>query len=654
MCGIAGILNLANNQKKADLKEIERMISIQKHRGPDEFGIFRNRDIDIGHARLSIIDLSSGQQPMSNEDDSVWIVFNGEIFNYIELREELVKKGHKFKTSSDTEVIVHLYEEHGLDCLNYLNGQFAFGLWDNKKRELLLARDRAGISPLFYTKQNNRFYFASEIKSIFAAEGINREIDPVALDELFTLWHTVAPRTAFKGISELQPGHFMTIKNGEISVKKYWDISFSETDTSLSEEEASEELKRLLIDATKLRLRADVPVGAYLSGGLDSSVTAALIRNYTNSPLETFSVAFEDETFDESSYQQEMAKALGTTHHEIKCSYKDIGDNFPDLIWHTEKPVFRTAPTPLFLLSKLVQSSNFKVVLTGEGADEVLGGYDIFKEVKIREFCAKNKNSNFRPALLKKLYPYLPAFQSQSHAYMNAFFNDKLLDVNDKFFSHRPRWQTTSKIKTFYSNDFKSEISGFSPECSLSETLNPSFSKWRPFERAQYLESKGLLPGYLLASQGDRVLMAHSIEGRFPFIDHRVIEFASKLPYTYKMKVLNEKYLLKKTMKAYLPKEITKRTKQPYMAPDSKSFFSNGSPDYVSSLLSEELIDKYGYFNAKSVSLLVRKCKRGTIMGFRDNMALVGILSTQLLHERFIGNFRADSAPLTNVRMINI
>ncbi|MDH3972736.1 MAG: asparagine synthase (glutamine-hydrolyzing) [Deltaproteobacteria bacterium] len=653
MCGIAGIINLADHQK-IDEAEIERMIAVQKHRGPDEFGMLIDGNAGFGHARLSIIDLSSGSQPMSNEEGSLWIVFNGEIFNYIELKEELVKKGHQFRTTSDTEVIIHLFEEHGLDCLQYLNGQFAFAIWDNKKKELLLARDRVGISPLYYAGKNKRFYFASEIKSIFATGAVEREIDPLALDELFTLWHTVAPRTAFKGIFELQPGHFMTVKGGEISVKKYWDLSFSEKDTVISEEEASRELKRLLVDATRLRLRADVPVGAYLSGGLDSSVTTALIRHYTNSPLETFSVAFEDKAFDESRYQQEMAKALATTHHEIKCSYKDIGDNFPDLVWHTEKPLFRTAPTPLFLLSKLVRSNHFKVVLTGEGADEVLGGYDIFKEVKIREFCAKNRNSNFRPSLLKKLYPYLPAFQSQSHAYMNAFFNDKLLDVNDSLFSHRPRWQTTSKIKTFYSQNFKNEIGLSSPEITFGDTLDPSFSRWKPFERAQYLESKGLLPGYLLSSQGDRVLMAHSIEGRFPFLDHRVMEFASKLPYTYKMKVLNEKYLLKKAMKKYLPKEITKRTKQPYMAPDSKSFFSKGAPDYVSSLLSEESIDKYGYFNSKPVNLLVRKCKKGAVTGFRDNMALVGILSTQLLHERFIENFRIDWEPLANVRKITI
>lgn len=651
MCGIAGMVNLVDHEK-IDEGEIERMISVQKHRGPDGFGIYRNENIGLGHARLSVIDLSTGQQPMSNEDDSLWISFNGEIFNYLELREALVKKGHRFRTSSDTEVIIHLYEEHGLDCFRYLNGQFAFGLWDNRKKELVLARDRVGISPLFYTRKNRRFYFASEIKSIFAADGIEREIDPLALDELFTLWHTVAPRTAFKGISELEPGHFMIVKKGSISIKQYWDFSFSETDTQMTVDEAAIELKRLLIDATRLRLRADVPVGAYLSGGLDSSVTAALVRHYTSSPLETFSVAFEDETFDESSYQQKMAKALGTRHHEIRCSSKDIGDHFPDLIWHTEKPVFRTAPTPLFLLSKLVRLNNFKVVLTGEGADEVLGGYDLFKEVKIREFCAKRRDSKFRPSLLKKLYPYLPAFRNQSHAYMNAFFNDAPFDVNDGLFSHRPRWQTTSKIKTFYSRALRNELSAYSPDLTLHDKLHSSFLSWTPFERAQYLESKGLLPGYLLSSQGDRVLMAHSVEGRFPFLDHRVMEFASRLPLSCKMKVLDEKHLLKKAMKSSLPEEITKRKKQPYMAPDSKSFFGDKTPDYVSSLLSEETISRYGYFNPQAVRLLVKKCKKGVVTGFRDNMALVCILSTQLLHEHFVENFRANLAPLTPVRRV--
>lgn len=639
MCGIAGIFNI-NNHRDTSTDTLDRMLSIIRHRGPDELGFHKDKQIVIGHARLSIIDLTLGKQPMCNEDASIWITFNGEIFNYLELRQDLIEKGHRFATQSDTEVIIHLYEDYGVNCVQYLNGQFAFAVWNKKSRELFLARDRMGIRPLFYAKSQDSFYFASEIKALFATGRLDRAIDPVALDQIFTLWHTVPPRTAFKGVYELPPGHYLTIKDGVIKREKYWDIEFSDDYCRLTVKDASERLKELLIDSTRLRLRADVPVGAYLSGGLDSSVTTALIRHFTNTSLQTFSVAFEDNNYDESYYQKEMSLALGTEHHEILCAYSDISRNFPQVIWHTEKPILRTAPVPLFLLSRLVHKNNFKVVLTGEGADEVLGGYDIFKEAKIRQFCARFPNSQIRPLLLKRLYPYLPAFQEQSDVYRKAFFDGGLSDPSDMFFSHRPRWQTTSKNKLFFSEELREGINGANTENTLMMSMPSEFSHWEPFTRAQYIETKGLLPGYILSSQGDRVSMAHSIEGRFPFLDHRVVEFCAKLPLHYKMRGLKEKYILKESMRSYLPREITKRTKQPYLAPDSKSFFYNGKPlEYVEELLSEDCISRYGYFNPKPVKFLVNKCKKGGVVGFKDNMALVGILSTQLLHRQFVENF---------------
>lgn len=651
MCGIAGLLHLKDNDIEVTDDVLKSMLSAIKHRGPDGLGLHKEKQTGIGHVRLSIIDHAGGYQPMSNEDGSVWITFNGEIFNYLELRQDLIKGGHKFSTLSDTEVIIHLYEDYGEECLKYLNGQFAFAIWDKNKKELFIARDRLGIRPVFYAKTQDRFYFASEIKAIFATGAVDREIDPVGLDQIFTLWCTVPPQTAFKGVYELPPGYYLTIKNGEIFKRQYWDVQFSEECSTLSFEDAMEELKKLLIDATRLQLRADVPVGAYLSGGLDSSVTTALIRNFSSSRLQTFSVAFEDENYDESIFQNEMSRALGTEHHEIRCTYDDISLNFPEVIWHTEKPVLRTAPVPLFILSKLVRDNNFKVVLTGEGADEVLGGYDIFKETKIREFCARYPNSQSRPMLLKRLYPYLPAFKVQSQAYKEAFFNGGLSDTSDEFFSHRLRWQTTSRTKVFFSKRMIGEVDGAMPEHALRMTQPTGFAKWPLMARAQYIEIKNLLPGYILSSQGDRVSMANSVEGRFPFLDHRIVEFCAKLPLHYKIKGLNEKYILKKSMKSYLPENILRRSKQPYLAPDSKSFFYNGKPpEYIEQLLSEDCITKYDYFNPQAVRLLVNKCKQGRVIGFKDNMALVGILSTQLLHKQFIEDFkeaysaRSDSA----------
>ncbi|MBI5588783.1 MAG: asparagine synthase (glutamine-hydrolyzing) [Deltaproteobacteria bacterium] len=635
MCGIAGFLNL-NDGKDASIATLKRMLSSIRHRGPDGAGVYYDGRACLGHARLSIIDLAGGTQPMCNEDKSVWITFNGEIFNYIELREGLLKKGHVLKTHSDTEVIIHLYEDHGAECLKYLNGQFAFAVWDKNKGELFLARDRLGIRPLFYAGSGGAFFFASEIKAIFAANVIERAMDPDALDEIFTLWCTVPPRTAFKGVSELPPAHYMTVKNGVASIKQYWDVDLSGCGEELGFEDSMEALKGLLIDATRLRLRADVPVGAYLSGGLDSSVTTALIRNFSSAPLQTFSVAFEDGDYDESVYQKEMARALGTEHHEIRCSYSDISENFARVIWHTEKPILRTAPVPLFLLSGLVRKNGFKVVLTGEGADEVLGGYDIFRETKIRQFWARFPDSAHRPMLLKKLYPYLPAFQGQSKFYREAFFNTGAAGTSDILFSHRPRWRTASRNRLFFSDWMRGMLKG-SAEDAYAKTLPAGFEGWPPVARAQYIELKNLLPGYILSSQGDRVSMAHSIEGRFPFLDHRVVEFCSRLPLRYKIRGLNEKFILKKAMKPHLPENIVKRTKQPYLAPDGKSFFKSGkASDYVEDMLSDERITEYGYFNPGPVRLLVNKCRRGAVTGFRDNMALVGILSVQILHRQFL------------------
>lgn len=640
MCGIAGIYN-ARGTGAGSVDTVSRMLSSISHRGPDGFGAWRANEVCLGHSRLSIIDLSGGAQPMSNEDGSVWITFNGEIFNFEELRDELEGRGHLFRTRSDTEVIVHLYEELGPGCLERLNGQFAFAIWDERKKELFIARDRMGIRPLFYAERAGDFFFASEVKALFATGRLERRIDPLALDEIFTFWHTLPPRTAFEGVCELAAGHYLLVRAGSVSRHKYWELEFPEEFSKIGFEDAMDELKRLLVDSTRLQLRADVPVGAYLSGGLDSSVTTALIRNYTGSALKTFSVAFEDAAYDESSFQKEMAAALGTEHNEIRCTYDDIRESFPKVVWHAEKPVLRTAPSPLFLLAGLVRESGFKVVLTGEGADEVLGGYDIFKEAKVRDFWARQPESAWRPLLLKKLYPYLPAFQGQSRFYREAFFSGGLDGKSDEFFSHRPRWEMTAKNKVFFSPEVRRAIEGASPEAMMRLAMPAAFRSWPVVARAQFLETRGLLAGYILSSQGDRMAMGNSIEGRFPFLDHRVVEFAASLPLHYKIRAINEKYILKKCMAPYLPQRIVKRSKQPYMAPDSKSFFNGARQDgYVEELLSDRKIAEYGYFNPRAVGMLVGKCKKGAAIGFKDNMALVGILSTQLLHRLFVEEYR--------------
>ncbi|MBU0982718.1 MAG: asparagine synthase (glutamine-hydrolyzing), partial [candidate division Zixibacteria bacterium] len=352
MCGIAGFFQVAGT-KPPDRELIGRMVNIIRHRGPDEFGVYMDNKCVLGQARLSIIDLAGGCQPMCNEDGSVWITFNGEIFNYVELRPELEKLGHVFKTRSDTEVIIHAYEQWGRDCMSRFNGQFAFAIYDRNRQSLFMTRDRLGIRPVFYTQQNGRFYFASEIKSIFCDPQVTRRLDYRGLDEIFTWWTTAPPRTAFEGINELEAGTWLQLEDGRISTGRYWTNEFPEVfDNKRSIGSWTEELRELLIDSVRLRLRADVPVGSYLSGGLDSSATTALIKHFTDTRVETFSVAFTDKAYDESGYQTQMAAHLGTNHHTVKCDYHDIAETFPKVIWHTERPVVRTAPTPLFLLSR--------------------------------------------------------------------------------------------------------------------------------------------------------------------------------------------------------------------------------------------------------------------------------------------------------------
>jgi asparagine synthase (glutamine-hydrolysing) len=620
--------------------QLERMIGAIRYRGPDATGyhLDEKQHVGLAHARLSIIDLATGQQPMSNRDGTIWITFNGEIFNYVELRAELVRAGRSFQTQSDTEVILQMYEAHGERCVEHFNGDLAFAIWDGRQDKLFLARDRAGVRPLFYAQTPQALIFASEIKAILAHGALDRAVDPQALDEIFTYWCTLAPRTFFAGVRELPPGHCMTVTRGRVREWAYWTIDLSPVQP-IGEAEAVEALQELLTDATRIRLRSDVPVGAYLSGGLDSSVITALVNRIAGKRLRTFSVTFDDREFDESGYQQEVVRQLATEHQSVRCSYDDICDVFPQVVRHAEKPVLRTAPAPLFLLSRLVRDASFKVVLTGEGADEFLGGYDIFREAKIRQFWARQPGSNRRPLLLQRLYPYMPNLQAQPEAYRRKFFRVEAGDTASPFFSHLPRWALTARAKMFFSDDLRSRLASSDGYGALVARLPSAFAGWSPLGRAQYLEATVLLPGYILSSQGDRMAMAHSVEGRFPFLDHRVIEFANRLPPALKLKVLDEKYIVKKAFGHLVPDIVRRRPKQPYRAPDSASFIDaatrRGRRDYVEELLSPASLKDTGFFNPVAVGRLADKARNGQLIGAGDNMAFIGILSTQLLAQQF-------------------
>jgi asparagine synthase (glutamine-hydrolysing) len=643
MCGIAGIAPLAHDETP-DRARLERMIKALHHRGPDGYGFHIAAGIGLAHARLSIIDLVTGDQPIRNETGSVQVVFNGEIFNYVELRRELEATGHRFYTQSDTEVIVHAYEQYGLEFVTRLNGQFAIALWDAALRRLVLVRDRVGIRPLLYAQTSAGLAFASEAKSLFAAAWIKPELDPVGLAEVSTFWACIAPKTPFVGISALPPGHMAVYQNQRLELRRYWDWSFAAEPggTVRSLDDTMEELQSLFVDAVRLQLRADVPVGSYLSGGLDSSAVTAAIRRASIAPLKTFSLAFDSSEFDEREFQQLVARHLATDHVTLTVSSQQIGEAVPRAIWHIESPIVRTAGVPLMLLADRVRAEGFKVVLTGEGADEVFGGYDLFKEAKIRRFWARQPRSTWRPLLLRRLYGYLANSPTSPAALAGGFFAQSLGTPDDPYFAHRPRWASTNRTLRLLTPEFRQRIDAEHPISRLAELAPRPDASWAPLGRDQYVEAHTLLAGYLLHAQGDRVAMAASIEGRYPYLDHRLIEFAGRLPARWKVRGLQEKYLLRRAVGAWLPPDITRRTKQPYRAPDSECFFSAGKPlDYVAEALAPARVRDAGYFEPQMVARLTEKCRSGAAIGFADNMAFVTVVTTQLLHQQFVTGNRA-------------
>jgi len=656
MCGIAGIYNYHSAKEPSTERNVKKMLSLIRHRGPDESGVYLDRNIGIGSVRLSIIDLSSGQQPMSDVTGRYWVVYNGEIFNYRELRSNLELKGIHFKTNSDTEVVVQMYAMYGADCLHQFNGQFAFCIWDITKKELFLARDRVGIRPLFYWSQNGAFAFCSEIKGIFSLDLVDRSIDAESLSQIFTFWTTLSPNTPFKNILELQPGHYMRVNSKEIQIKRYWRMDFPSRDEIQPQplSDAVEELDELLRDAVKIRLRADVQVGAYLSGGLDSSVTTSYINEINPEVLNTFSIGFKDKAYDESSYQLEAARFFKTNHTAFTCTTDEIAENFENAIWHAEYPILRTSPIPMYLLSKKVRQSNIKVVITGEGADEILAGYNIFKEAKIRSFWAKEPNSMARPKLLTKLYPYLPLLKNSPNFALKMFFGYKLTDTKDPLYSHLLRWHNTSRIKSFLSDDFASSIKENNPISEVYKTLPKGFANWSELAKSQYLEAAIFMSGYLLSSQGDRMAMGNSVEGRYPFLDYRVIEFCAKLPDHQKLNCLNEKFILKKLSMGKIPQSITTRPKQPYRAPIASILSNQETPNYINEILSEESLNSFGIFNSAKVGNLIVAVKQQKTVSEIDQMAIAGILSTQLLHKMFIQEqIKGDIDVLKNCRIID-
>ena len=652
MCGIAGCLVTDSQSPPPSLELLQRMAAALHHRGPDECGLYRDHWLGLAHTRLAVIDLATGQQPLSNEDGSLWMVMNGEIFNHVELRRELMTLGHRFRTRSDSEVAIHAWEAWGEEAFNRFNGQWAIALWDAANRTLVLSRDRLGVRPLYSCEHGGRFYFASEAKAIFAGDPtVPRSLDPIGLAQTFTFWSVVPPQSIFTGFRELEPGHVQIVKGSQSTTRPYWVPDFPATPQAGfpgSLPEAVDETARRLEQAVRLRmLRADVPVGCYLSGGLDSSLVAALGLRAKGAGFCTFSIRFEDAEYDESRFQRLMATRLGTDHREVVVSRRDIAEALPAVVWHAERPILRTAPAPLFLLSRIVRQAGIKAVLTGEGADEVFAGYDIFREGKIRRFWARQPQSLRRPLLLGQMYPYLSRSPVAHPAIARQFFGRDLDRCREPGFAHLPRWQAAHAIQRLFTPELRARLEGRDVVAEQLSTLPPRFESWSSLAQDQYLEMKTLLAGYILSSQGDRMLMAHSVEGRFPFLDRDVVALANALPPSYKLRVLDEKHVLKRAGEGTVPPEILRRRKQPYRAPDALCFAGAEVPEWVEDAMSERALASAGYFEVSGARRLYGLCRSGGAQQFSnaDNMALVGVLTTQLVHQQFVATAREWARP---------
>ncbi|MBP2314937.1 asparagine synthase (glutamine-hydrolyzing) [Azospirillum soli] len=653
MCGVAGVL-AGPRAEAPDLDELKRMIAMIGHRGPDGYGFYRDDRIGLAHARLSIVGLAGGFQPIHNEERTLWISFNGEIFNHVELRRDLEARGHRFYTQTDTEIIVHAFEEYGTATWAKLNGQFAIALWDAAKRELWLVRDRLGILPLFYARGGDHLAFASEVKALFGGGRIEPRFDAARLAQVFTHWSVTPHGSVFAGVHSVPPATAIRIDADlRLHEDRYWqpDMAGDPVLANISLDEAADRLEEKLLDAIRLRLRADVPVGVYISGGLDSSVIAALATKLDTTRMHSFGVRFADQAFDETPQQRLVAGHVGTEHHDILCGARDIQDALPDVIWHGEAPLVRTAPAPLFLLSRLVRDSGIRVVLSGEGADEWLAGYDIFKEDKVRRFWARQPNSMARPKLLARIHPFAAVNGQKDSPLWQAFWKRGMMETDDPFYAHRTRWTNTAWTQRLLAPDVRATANAEVFEAAVAAHLPAGWSRWSPLARTQWTEIAAFMSPYLLTSQGDRVAMANSIEVRYPFLDPEVDDLCSALPDRVKMLGLRDKLALRRLAARLLPEEIFHRPKRPYRAPMTTALFGAEAPAYVRDLLSEEALNRYGLVDAGAVGALAAKAHRseGRMAGEREEMALVGVLTLQMLARNTLDELpsRAQAARVT-------
>jgi asparagine synthase (glutamine-hydrolysing) len=617
MCGICGFLSFNKQASSDDLLIIEKMNKTLLHRGPDAQDSVVIDNLALGFSRLSIIGLENGMQPIYNEDKTLVLVCNGEIFNYIELREELKKRGHVFRTNSDIEVIVHLYEEYGTELLNQLNGQFAFALYDKKGKNLFCARDHFGIIPFYYTYVSNTFIFGSEIKAILKHPLVQKSVDLTGLDQIFTFAGLISPRTMFKDIHSLENGHFLKINNhGEIQNKEYWDLDFPEGEVKLngkSEDYYIHKLSELFEKSIGLRMRADVPIGLYLSGGLDSSmITMKVNQMYPGINKEAFSIDFIESQISEAKYQVLIAKASNTNLNKKTFYYSDISERIRQAIYHCECPLKETYNTASLALSESTRKKGIKVILSGEGSDELFAGYVGYRFDKIRAMnLLQNTTSPKEEEIREKVW-------------------------GDKSFFYEINFQDYDLVKrNLYSEGLNSNFDQFN--CLNHFVINKRRIQNRDIiNKRSYIDYKLRLVDHLVSDHGDKMALANSVEVRYPFLDKDIVEFSTKIPTELKLKDLSEKYIIKKIASSFVPKTIVEREKFGFIAPGSPYLLQN-NVEHIHDMLSYDLIKRQGYFNPDQVEKLknIYKQKAYSVNWPFENDLLIIIYTFGILLETF-------------------
>ncbi len=637
MCGINGIALSNRSQRTVSAAKLERMRDVLTHRGPDDAGLFIDGRVGLGHRRLSIVDAASGHQPMTNEDGTLHIVYNGEIYNHADFRESLEARGHRYETHCDTETILHLYEEHGQSCVEHLRGMFAFAIWDQQKRELLVARDRLGVKPLYYAQTSDgSFYFASEVKALLETGEVKAELNYKALPDYLANHATSGEETLFAGIKRLLPGHTLLWRDGEIRINKYWDVSFVRTgDDRRSDSDYVAEWSELFRESVRLRLMADVPLGMFLSGGIDSSAIAAVMSGMVDEPVKTFSVAFQEREANELEYARLVARAFKTNHHEVVATPKDFFAALPQLVWHEDEPIAHPSSVALFFVSQLA-ARHVKVVLTGEGSDELLAGYARYRKTLLNLSLGRRYQAllprDMRNAIRTRIAALPP--QSRLSQKLRRTFLALNSDVESIYFDNFAVFSRAMQ-KELLTTKAREQVGAIDPYAGMLAAFTNTDAT-SLLDRLLYADTKTYLHELLMKQ--DQMSMAASIESRVPFLDHKLVEFSARLPERMKLRGATTKYILRESMKSVLPAEILTRPKLGFPVPIGSWFRGESASVVEDYLLSERTVDR-GIFNPAFVRTLVQRHQAGENHAER----LWALLNFEMWQRQFFDNDRGSA-----------